>query len=138
MSERLTIDEHTRVTIGENNYGKSAALEHLTAALTESVELFKREEKRTRRAASSVVAVPKWVEDLLFWCRERGIDTDKKIAAWLGVSRETVWGWKIGRAPQPKNITTIIEKTEGQINPRRRGGRRLRGREMDLRDHGRS
>jgi hypothetical protein len=124
MSERLTIDEHTRVTFGENNYGKSAALEHLTHALIESVELFKREEKRRRRAA--VVAVPRWVVDLLTYARQRGIDTDEKIAAWLGVTRETVWGWKKGRAPQPKNITTIIKSTEGQIDPRR--GRRVRGR----------
>jgi hypothetical protein len=119
MSERLTIDEHYRVTIGENTYGKSAALEHLTHALTESVELFKREKKRTRRA-SSVVAVPKWVVDLLSWCRERGMTTDIQIATWLGVTRETVWGWKQGRTPRPKAVTAIIEKTEGQIDPRRR------------------
>lgn len=111
---------HTRLIHGANTYGKSAALEHLTHALTESVELFKREERR-RRDLPQVMVMPKWVADLLTWCRDRGMTTtDTAIAAWLGVTRQTVAKWKQEIAPRPKAIATIIKKTNGEIDPRRR------------------
>jgi hypothetical protein len=61
----------------------------------------------------------RWFDDLLNWCRERGIPNEQTIAEWLGVRRETLWHWRQGRMPRPKIVDRIIEKTDGEVDPRK-------------------
>jgi hypothetical protein len=76
-----------------------------------------RKTKRRRVAA-------RWAEDLVQWCRDRGIKSDTAIAKYLGVDRSTLWRWKQGGRVTDANADTIVEKTKGEIDPRVNGRRR--------------
>lgn len=62
-----------------------------------------------------------WFNELIRWCRDRGIKTDTAIAAYLKINRSTLHRWKWGTPPTPANIDLIVAKTFGEVDPRRRG-----------------
>lgn len=62
----------------------------------------------------------RWVDDLMDWCWDRGLDTDDKIGGYLGVRRETLIRWRSGGNIGRKSSAVIRRKTQGDIDPERR------------------
>jgi hypothetical protein len=113
---------------GANTAGMSASLQLLkliTAAPTKP---------KRRRQAQAIRA--RWADDLVEWCRERGIGSDTAIAKFLGINRATLWRWKQGGPVSDANIATIVEKTGGDVDPRKQT-RRRRAKPIDATQLGR-
>jgi hypothetical protein len=104
------------------NRSKSGAAPIVRALLEANDNL-----KRARKPKAKAQAIrPRWTEDLIDWCREHGIVKHQDILDYFEIDRTTLFRWKRGDNVSPANITKIIEKTFGEIDPRKPRRRRSR------------